>query len=114
MNASLLLEYAMKRLAILLWLLVPASACSSNSAQLPTTPSVPAAATATLPSDVLSAITVGKEVTGTLEVHGAENVYVLTAPSDGTLVARLGWEPTQGRLQLDLADKPYVLTAVIE
>jgi hypothetical protein len=50
---------------------------------------------------------VGKEVTGTLEVHGAENVYALTTPSDGTLVARLGWEPTQGRLQLDLADKQF-------
>ena len=93
----------MKQLAILLCLLVSASACRSNGARLPTTPSV---LSATVPS-VPSAITVGKEVTGTLEAHGAAIIYELTAASDGTLVARLDWAPTQGRLQLGLADKLF-------
>jgi hypothetical protein len=50
---------------------------------------------------------VGKEVTGALEEHGAEITYELTAASDGTLVARLDWAPTQGVLQLELADKLF-------
>ena len=80
----------------------------SNSARLPTIPSVsssivPRATAATVPS----AITVGKEVTGTLDAHGAAIVYELTAASDGTLVARLDWAPKQGRLQLELADKLF-------
>jgi len=97
------LEDAMRQLAILVCLLVPASACQSNSARLPTNPSTPSSLTAT----VQSAITVGKEVTGTLDVHGAQRVYELTAVSDGTLVARLVWAPTDGRLQLDIADRTF-------
>ena len=45
-----------------------------------------------------------ENVTGTLQVHGAKNVFELTAPSSGTLVARLSWSSTQGRLELWLAD----------
>ena len=98
----------MKQIAILLFLLVFASACRPNGVRLPTTPSIPSATvpSATVPSVPL-AISVGKEVTGTLEAHGDEIVYELTAASDGTLVARLDWAPTQGRLQLDLADKLF-------
>lgn len=92
----------MKNLAILLALLVTASACGS-SAGSPTTPSV----TSTTLATAASRINVGEEVTGTLRVHGAENAYELTAASDGTLVVRLNWTPTQGRLQLDLADQQF-------
>jgi hypothetical protein len=83
----------MKNLAILLGLLVTASACGSSSAGAPTTPSV----TSTPLATAASRINVGEAVTGTLQVHGAENAYELTAASDGTLVVRLNWTPTQGR-----------------
>jgi hypothetical protein len=108
----------LKHLAIFLCLLAPASACSSNGARLPTAASVPsvtsasatgpaipsATSTATLPRSI---IIMDKEVSGTLEFHGAEIVYELTAASDGTLVVRLDWAPEQGRLQLELADKLF-------
>jgi hypothetical protein len=54
-----------------------------------------------------SPIAVGKEVTGTLDFHGAQLVYELTAVSDGTLVVQLVWPPTKGRLQLDIADRMF-------
>jgi hypothetical protein len=91
----------MKRYVALLGSLVLGAACTSNSSRLPTSPSVP---NTTSPSVAFREITVGEAVTGTLEVHGAANVFELTAPSDGTLVARLTWAPTQGRLALWLAD----------
>ncbi len=95
----------MKHLAIVLGLLIPASACNSNSARLPTTPSVSSSPSAT-PS-AITVIALGREVTDTLQFHGADKIYELTAPSDGTLVARLGWTPMQGRLHLDLAGAPF-------
>ncbi len=97
----------MKHHAALLGFLVLGAACGSNSSRLPTSPSVPSATSPsvpTSPSVAVREITVGEEVTGTLEVHGAENVFELTAPSDGTLVVRLSWLPTQGRLELWLTD----------
>jgi hypothetical protein len=107
----------MKPLAIVLCLLILVSACRSNSARLPTTPSVPSSSSATVSSvaaatvsavpSAITVIAVGKEVTDALQFHGAEKTYELTAPSDGTLVARLGWAPIQGRLQLDLAGTPF-------
>ena len=94
----------MKHHAALLGFLVLAAACGSNSGRLPTSPSAPSVPVATSPSVAVRAITVGDEVAGTLEVHGARNVFELTAPSDGTLVARVTWPPTQGTLELWLAD----------
>jgi hypothetical protein len=97
----------MKHHAALLGFLVLGAACDSNSSRLPTSPSVPSATTPsvpTSPSVALREITVGEEVTGTVEVHGAEHIFELTAPSDGTLLARLSWPPAQGRLELWLAD----------
>jgi hypothetical protein len=94
----------MKHPAALLGFLVLGAACGSNSSRLPTSPLVPSVPSTTSPSVAVREITVGEEVTGTLEVHGAKNVFELTAPSDGTLVARLSWAPTQGRLELWLAD----------
>jgi len=94
----------MKHQAALLGFLVLAAACGSNSSQLPTSPSVPSVPAGTSTSVAVRAISVGEEVTGTLEVHGTRNVFELTAPSDGTLVARVSWRPTQGRLELWLAD----------
>jgi hypothetical protein len=32
-------------------------------------------------------------------------LFDLTAPADGTLVVRLGWDSRQGRLELGLADR---------
>jgi len=91
----------MKHHPTLLGLLVLcAAACGSNS-RPPTTPSIPSA---TAPSVAVRGIAIGENVTGTLQVHGAKNVFELTAPSSGTLVARLSWSSTQGRLELWLAD----------
>jgi len=50
-------------------------------------------------------ISVGEEVKGTLSFHGDERLFELTARSDGTLVARVSWEPSRGRLELMLADR---------
>src|SRR4029079_16184016 len=72
-------------------LVLCAAACGSNS-RPPTTPSIPSA---TAPSVAVRGIAIGENVTGTLQVHGAKNVFVLTAPSSGTLVARLSWSSTQ-------------------
>jgi hypothetical protein len=52
-------------------------------------------------------IRVGEEVTGALTAHGAENLFELTAPADGTLSARLSWDSTHGRLTLMLADTRF-------
>lgn len=99
----------MKQLAILLCLLVLASACQSSTMRLPTNPSAPSSPTtpSSFTATVPSSITVGKEVAGTLNAHGAQHVYELTAMSSGTLVARLVWAPTDGRLQLDLAGEIF-------
>jgi hypothetical protein len=53
-------------------------------------------------------IRVGQEITGTLTAHGTEDVFELTAPSDGTLVAHLKWDPTRGRLELWLDDEQFL------
>src|SRR3979490_2236967 len=91
----------MKRHAALLGFLILGAACGSNSSRLATRPAV---TSATNPSVAVREITVGEEITGTLEVHGAKHVFELTASSDGTRVARLRWAPRQGRVELWLAD----------
>jgi hypothetical protein len=101
---TLATEIDMKNLSFALLALVVASACSSNSAQPPTAPTTAttsSAATATVSS---VPITVGEAVTATLALHGAQNVYTLVAPTDGTLVAQLSWSVMQGSLALDLGD----------
>jgi hypothetical protein len=52
-------------------------------------------------------ITVGKELRDTFE--GTPLIYQLTAPSNGTLVARLTWNPhaTSRRLTLTLGDQSF-------
>jgi hypothetical protein len=90
-------------------LLVIASACGSGGSELgmpqgpsgvpsPGPPSPPA------PIPVGRQITVGEEVTDTLTDHGTDRLYQLTAPSDGTLIVRLSWDPNRGSLELRLAD----------
>ena len=52
-------------------------------------------------------ITVGEEFTDTLIGHGTARLYQLTAPSDGTLIVRLSWEPHRGLLELEVADRSF-------
>ena len=52
-------------------------------------------------------ISVGEDFTDTLTTHGTERLYQLTAPSDGTLIVRLSWEPHRGLLELKLADMQF-------
>jgi hypothetical protein len=59
------------------------------------------------PSQAMREIRVGEEVTGVLTVHGAENLFELTAPADGALIARLTWDSSRGRLTLMLADTRF-------
>jgi hypothetical protein len=92
----------MKHPAALLGFLVLGAACGSNSSQPPTSPSFLTNLSGS--SAGVRQIAVGEEVTGALTVHGAVDVFELTAPSNGTLVVRLSWSPAQGRLELWLAD----------
>jgi len=93
-------------------LLILASACGSGGREFgtPMGPSVvptPAPPPSLPPSQGGRQISVGEEVTGTLEGHGAGQLYQLTAPSDGTLIVRLSWEPHRGLLELKLADMQF-------
>ena len=99
------------RLAALLCVLGLASACADGGGGLPiparpsTVPSP--APPAPPPPGVNRLISVGEEVKDTLTFHGDQRVYELTAPSNGTLVARVGWEPSRDPLYLSLADRIF-------
>ena len=93
-------------------LLVVASACGSGGSGIgtPVGPSVVPNSTrppSLPPPQAARQISVGEEVTGTLEVHGTKMLYQLTAPSDGTLIVRLSWEPHRGLLELEVADRSF-------
>jgi hypothetical protein len=102
----------MKHLCVWFGAMVFFAACTSTNAPTPTIPSLTPVSSTISPSVQVTAaaptaIIVGKDITGTLQAHGAETIYELTAGSTGTLVAQLNWTPTQGRLQLDLADRIF-------
>jgi hypothetical protein len=52
-------------------------------------------------------VNAGEAVEGAVAAHGSYVEFELTAPSDGTLVVQLSWDPRQGRLELDLADRIF-------
>jgi hypothetical protein len=93
-------------------LLVLASACGSGGSA-PVTPLQPTVVPSPRPPSLPPPpqggrqINVGEEVTDTLTAHGTQKVYQLTAPSDGTLIVRLSWEPHRGLLELELADRSF-------
>jgi len=93
----------LKNLAALLFAAGLAAACGSGSGTSPSTAASPTVASSTSAS--ARQIKVGEVVTGTLTAPGANASFDLTAPSDGTLVARLTWETQAGRLALTVADK---------
>jgi len=98
------------RLAALLGLLVLASACTEGGGGFPTPtrPStVPSPAPPQPPSQVPRVISVGEEVKDTLTFHGDQRAFELTAPSTGTLIARVSWERNRGLLELMLADRRF-------
>lgn len=86
--------------------LVLASACGSGGSA-PVTPLEPTVVSLPPPPQAAQEISVGEEVTGTLEVHGTKMLYQLTAPSDGTLIVRLSWEPHRGLLELGVGDTSF-------
>ena len=94
--------------ASLVCLMVLAWACAAGDGGLPT-PTRPSTVPSPVPAPPQSqrplVISVGEEVKGTLSFHGDERLFELTARSDGTLVARVSWEPSRGRLELMLADR---------
>jgi hypothetical protein len=47
-------------------------------------------------------ISVGEEVRDALMLHCSDKTFVLTAPSDGTFVVDLSWDPHKGPLVLQL------------
>jgi hypothetical protein len=99
----------MRQLGALLCLLILASACGGGGT-LPAAPSPVTSPNPTIPSPAPAApqvISVGKEVKDSLTSHGTDRLFELTAPSDGTLVVRVGWDPRQGRLQLEIADRQF-------
>ena len=92
-------------------LLLLTSACGNGDRELraPLVPSVappPAPPSPPLPQTGRQ-ISVGEEVTDTLTAHGAQMLYQLTAPRDGTLILRLSWERHRGLLELRLADTRF-------
>ena len=95
----------MRNLGAVLCLSVLAFACGGGHT-LPTAPS-DSALTALTPTNAPRVITVGEEVRSTLTGHGTGMLFELTAPADGALVVRVDWNPTQGRLQLELADRLF-------
>jgi hypothetical protein len=104
----------MQQLAGPLGFLILASAYAPDRWELPTAAWRPltvlartSAPSPQLPAQAPREINVGDEVNETLTFHGDEKLFELTAPSDGTLVVRLSWDPNQGRLALDLADREF-------
>jgi len=101
----------MRQLATLLCLSVLMSACGSKPGEpgAPTNPStVPSPPTPPTPTSSPTLITVGEEVTGVLEAPSDSYVYEVIAPSNGTLTARVSWEPTQdGSPVLSVADSVF-------
>ena len=71
-------------------------ACSSHT----TGPSASSTSTSASTSAPRS-LAVGQEVDGDMSAHGAADTYDLAIPSDGTLVVRIHWPATQGRLEVD-------------
>ena len=101
--------------AALLCLLALLSACGEPQAPPPPSagpspappPTSPAPApTPPAPSNAQQ-ISVGEEVRGVLAFHGDSHVFELTAPSDGTLTATVGWDPQAGRVEVVLAGSRF-------
>jgi hypothetical protein len=95
----------MRNLGAVLCLSVLAFACGGGDT-LPTAPSM-VRSSADSATNAPRVITVGEEVRSTLTGHGTGMLFDLTAPADGALVVRVDWNPTQGRLQLELADRLF-------
>lgn len=87
--------------AIASCLLVLTAACGSGdrvrTPLAPAPPSLP-------PFQGGRQISVGEEVADTLLAHGAQMLYQLTVPRDGTLILRVSWEPHRGLVDLKVAD----------
>ena len=91
--------------------LMTAPACGSRSGG-PTGPSTvhvestvpplppPVPAPPPPPPPGLRAIVIGEELSDTLMGHGDQKFYQVTAPFDGTLVLRVGWDHHQGILSV--------------
>lgn len=94
----------MRHLVAVLCVSALMSACGSNSGGPATSTNPSAVPSSDTPASSPTPINVGEEVNGMLEVHGVSYVYELTAPSSGTLTARLSWDAKQGSLELSLAD----------
>ena len=97
------------RPAVLLCVLSLVSACTDGGRSLPATarPSaVPSLASPPPSPPATGAISIGEEVNDTITSPGGSDVYELTAPSTGTLVARVSYEPGQA-VVLYLADQAF-------
>jgi hypothetical protein len=53
-------------------------------------------------------INIGEEVTSGLVAHDTYATFELTAPADGKVIARLKWNPKDGRLEVILAARHIV------
>ena len=111
----------MRQLTTLICVLVLTSACGPDRRGLSTLagPSMTVLAPALPPpSPRLSAqapreISVGEEIDDALNFHGAAKFFELTAPSSGTLVARVSWDGQRGTLELALGDTHWAGKGVI-
>lgn len=80
----------MKWVATLLVFAVFAAGCRQGAGAPRTSPTAPDAQSPEQPGPS-GPIRVGQEVRATLEKHGAVHLFELTAPSSGTLTARVTW-----------------------
>ena len=97
----------MRSLTTVILFVVLSSACGSTDPARPANPTTPAIVTTPANPVTPAVIRVGQEVVGKLVAHDTNNVYELTAPADGTLVARLRWDSKDGRLELNLAGSQF-------
>jgi len=102
-------EGAMQDYATIVTILVLGATCGCNNSPVaasPTTTPDTSTSTSIPNAPNVPTITVGQEVSGTMVRHGAMVNYDLTAPSSGTLDARLNWSMEQGNLTLYFAGNP--------
>jgi hypothetical protein len=89
----------MKGCATVVTVLVLGATYGCNGSHAATAPTTPDATTLTSTANTHT-ISVGQEVSGTMEAHGVKDNYELTASSSGTLVVRVNWAMEHGRLEL--------------
>jgi hypothetical protein len=88
----------MKRLPVFFVLLLALEACSGSPRN--SAPTAPSSVQAPIPPSYPPTITISQQITLGRELAdvfiGNPLIYALSAPSDGTLIVQLDWDPSTG------------------